>query len=83
MIMFVQVKLISPVFDRAGCLKISDLDILVLHYVSALYSQLAGLGIKINSLNTQGKCSPNSGAAHASSRRLCLHLPGQSRLTGI
>lgn len=34
-----------------GLLHISDLDILVLLYVSALYSELAGLGVKVNSLH--------------------------------
>lgn len=36
----------------SGGLEISDLHILVLLYVSALHSQLTGLGVKVNSLHT-------------------------------
>lgn len=58
-----------------GSLGISDLDILVLLDVSALYSQPAGLRVKINSLHTQGESSAHPGAAHTSRSGLCLHLP--------
>lgn len=43
-----------------GSLNMSDLDILVLLDVSALYSQLAGLRVKVNSLHTEGESRPHS-----------------------
>lgn len=58
-----------------GSSGITDLDILVLLDVSALYSQLAGLRVKVNSLHTEGESRPHSGAAYTSCRGLCLHLP--------
>lgn len=54
---------------------ISDLDILVLLDVGALYSQLAGLGVKVNSLHAQCESSAHPGAAHTPGGGLCLHLP--------
>lgn len=54
---------------------VADLNILVLFYICALNSQLAGLGVKVNSLHTQCQSCPNSGAAHTSSRGLGLHFP--------
>lgn len=58
-----------------GTLCISDLDILVLLDVGALYSQLAGLRVKVNSLHREGESRPHSGAANTSCCRLCLHFP--------
>lgn len=62
-----------------GSLGISDLDILVLLDVSALYSQLAGLRVKVNSLHTEGESGSHSGAAHTSCCGLRLHLPVATR----
>lgn len=67
----------------SGCSSVSHLDILVLLYVSALYSQLAGLGVKVDRLHTQSKSCANSGAANASSGGLCLYLPVGTNRKGL
>lgn len=65
---------VKHMMQLTGSLNMSDLDILVLLDVSALYSQLAGLRVKVNSLHTEGESRPHSWAAHTSGRGLCLHL---------